>query len=235
MNRRTTTTIKHIAIATTAALSLGGAASADGFSAELDLPANPFTANLALHHTYEILPNWFVGTTARTVYGPFGDKAALTSTSRVGSNYVFNLVDAGGLKADAYVGAGLLVNWTDNFRLTPDVNAGARATYSVDSSLKVYGGVDAQASLVAGSITPNVFGYVGGKFEPMSSLEVYAQAGVGYSSAFNYDLKLGAYFTVLPELRLGASVGYDGDFRANLGLQFALKPGTLATPGNFLP
>ena len=235
MNRRTATAIKKRSIMTIAALSLGGAAAADGFSAEVNLPANPFTVNVALHHTYEILPNWFIGTSARTAYGPFGNQAKLTSTSRVGTNYVFNLADAGGLKADAYVGAGLGVNWTDNISLTPDVNAGARATYSVDSLFKVYGGVDAQASLVAGSIVPNVYGYVGGKFEPISSLEVYAQAGAGYSSAFNYDLKLGAYFTVIPELRLGASVGYDGDFRASLGLQFALKPGTLATPGNFLP
>jgi hypothetical protein len=217
------------------ALSLGSSAGADGFSAEVNLPANPFTVNGAINYSYELIPNWFVGASLRANYGPFGNAAKFDSSVRLGSNYVLNLVKTPDLKADAYVGAGLNVGLTNNFSLTPEVNAGARATYSVSPMIKVYGGVDAQAALIASTISPNVCGYLGGKLEPITNLEVYAQAGLGYSSLFNYDLKLGAYYTVIPEVRLGASVGYNGDFRASVGAQFALKPGTLATPGNFLP
>jgi hypothetical protein len=235
MNTSNTTAIKKFSIMAIAALSLGSAAGADGLSGEVNLPANPFSVNAAINYTYEVIPNWFVGASLRTGYGPFGNTGAFNSNLRLGSNYVFNLIATPDLKADAYVGAGLDVGLTNNFTLTPEVNAGARATYSVSPMAKVYGGVDAQASLIASTITPSVFGYLGGKLEPITNLEVYAQAGLGYSSRFNYDLKLGAYYTLIPEVRLGASVGYNGDFRASVGAQFALKPGTLATPGNFLP
>jgi hypothetical protein len=229
------TVIKKLSIMAIGALSLGSSAGADGFSGEVNLPANPFTVNADINYTYELFPNWFFGASLRAAYGPFGNTGTFNSSVRLGSNYVFNLIETPNLKADAYVGAGLNVGLTNNFSLTPEANAGARATYSVSPMAKVYGGVDAQASLIASSISPNVFGYLGGKLEPISNLEVYAQAGLGYSSLFNCDLKLGAYYTVIPEVRLGASVGYNGDFRASVGAQFALKPGTLATPGNFLP
>ncbi len=235
MNTHKMTAIKKLSIMAIGALSLGSSAGAGGFSGEVNFPANPFTVNAAINYTHELIPNWFVGASLRAGYRPFGHAGRFNSNLRLGSNYVFNLAETSDLKADAYVGAGLNVELTNNFSLTPEVNAGARATYSISPMAKIYGGVDAQASLIASTISPNVFGYLGGMLEPITNLEVYAQAGLGYSSMFNCDLKLGAYYTVIPEVRLGASVGYDGDFRASIGLQIAQKPGTLATPGNFLP
>lgn len=235
MNTYTTTMFKKFSIIFIGALSLGSSAGADGFSGEVNLPVNPFTVGANINYTHEIIANWFVGASLRAGYGPFGNTGTFNSNVRLGSNYIFNLAETPDLKADAYVSAGLNVGLTNNFSLTPEVNAGARATYAVGPMAKVYGGVDAQASLIASTVSPNVFGYLGGKLEPISKLEVYAQAGLGYSSMFNYDLKLGAYYTPIPEVRLGASVGYNGDFRASIGVQFFQKPGTLATPGNFLP
>jgi hypothetical protein len=222
------------------ALVLGGSAGADGLSGEINLPVNPFSVNAAINYTYELVPNWFVGGSLRASYGPFGSTGAFDSSARLATNYIINLAETRDLKADAYVGAGVDLGFIGGFSAVPDVNAGARATFSISPGAKVYGGVDGRLALLSPStgvsVAPSVFTYFGGKLEPVTNLEVYAQAGLGYSRAFNYDLKLGAYYTVIPEVRLGASVGYGGDaFRASIGAQFAQKPGTLATPGNFLP
>ena len=222
------------------ALVLGNSAGADGLSGEINLPLNPFSVNAAINYTYELVPNWFVGGSLRAGYGPFGSAGTFDYGARLATNYIINLAETRDLKADAYVGAGVDLGFSGGFGAAPEVNAGARATFSINPGVKVYGGVDGRLALFVSSagvsVGPSVFTYVGGKLEPVTNLEVYAQAGLGYSSRFNYDLKLGAYYTVIPEVRLGASVGYGGDaFRASIGAQFAQKPGTLATPGNFLP
>jgi hypothetical protein len=228
------------------ALSVSSAA-ADGFSATVGVPVTPvFGVGAALNYTYEISPNWFVGGSLRASYIPIATTPFSVST-RVGTNYIFNLTDTSDLKADAYVGGGLNAYFGSTTLITADVETGAKATFTVSPMAKVYGGIDAGLSvpLASGSPTTYVFGsvltYVGGKLEPVKDVEVYAQAGFGYSAVFGvsgdtrYDLGLGAYYSVTPEFRLGASVGYDGAFRAGINLQYVQKPGTLATPGNFLP
>jgi hypothetical protein len=232
--------MKKISMMVVGALAIGSSAGADGLSGEITLPLNPFSIGAAINYTYELVPNWFVGGSLRAGYGPFGNAATFGVGARLGTNYIINLAETRDLKADAYIGAGVDLGFTGGFSAVPDINAGARATFSISPGAKVYGGVDGRLSLLSPStgvsIAPSVFTYVGGKLEPLTNLEVYAQAGLGYSSVFNYDLKLGAYYTVIPEVRVGASVGYGNDaFRASIGAQFAQKPGTLATPGNFLP
>jgi hypothetical protein len=228
------------------ALSVSSAA-ADGLSATLDVPVTPgFGVLAAINYSYELAPNWFVGVSLRAGYGPFDSTGRFSSSARLATNYIINLAETSDLKADAYVGAGLDIGLTDNFNLSPEVNAGARATFSVSPMAKVYGGVNAGVNLNTGGFYPGVSVYVGGKLEPITNLETYLETGLGYSfspsSGFGYyDLKLGMYYTVIPEVRLGASVGYggffdtSGGFRVSIGAQFAQKPGTLATPGNFLP
>ncbi len=232
--------IKKMSIVVIGALVIGNSAGADGLSGEITLPLNPFSVGAAINYTYEVVPNWFVGGSLRAGYGPFGSTGAFSAGARLGTNYIINLAENRDLKADAYVGTGVDLGFIGAFSAVLDVNAGARATFSVTPAVKLYGGADGKLALIslpAGvSVAPSIFGYFGGKLEPVTNLEVYAQAGLGYSSQFNYDLKLGAYYTVIPEVRLGASVGYGNDnFRASIGAQFAQKPGTLATPGNFLP
>jgi hypothetical protein len=234
--------IKKISILVLGATAIGSSAGADGLSGEITLPLNPFSVGAAINYTYELVPNWFVGGSLKANYTPSFTAAPFSAGVRLGTNYIINLVETRDLKADAYVGAGVDVdsNFSGAVTAAADVNAGARATFSISPGVKVYGGLDGEVtlfSLPTGiNVVPGVFTYVGGKLEPVTNLEIYAQAGLGYSSQFNYDLKLGAYYTVIPEVRLGASVGYGNDsFRASIGAQFAQKPGTLATPGNYLP
>jgi hypothetical protein len=221
------------------ALVLGSSAGADGLSGEITLPLNPFSVGAAINYTYELVPNWFVGGSLKANYTPSFTAAPFSAGARLATNYIINLVETRDLKADAYVGAGVELGFTGGFSATPDVTAGVRATFSISPGVKVYGGLDGKLTVFTTpvfNVIPGVFTYVGGKLEPVTNLEIYAQAGIGYASLFSYDLKLGAYYTVIPEVRLGASVGYGNDaFRASIGAQFAQKPGTLATPGNFLP
>jgi hypothetical protein len=226
--------MKKLSIMVIGATVLGSSAGADGLSGEITLPLNPFSVGAAIHYTYEVVPNWFVGGSLKAAYTP-SLTTPFSAGARLGTNYIINLAETNDFKADAYVGAGVDVGLTSG-SVSPDVNAGARATYSISPGAKLYGGIDATAALFGGNVYAGAFTYFGGKLEPVTNLEVYAQAGLGYSSAFRYDLKLGTYYTLTPEVRLGASVGYGGDaFRASIGAQFAQKPGTLATPGNFLP
>jgi hypothetical protein len=237
--------MKKISMMVVGAVAIGGSAGADGLSGEITLPLNPFSVGAAINYTYEVVPNWFVGGSLRAGYGPFGNAAAFGVGARLGTNYIINLAETRDLKADAYVGAGVDLGFIGAFSAVPDVNAGARATFSVTPAVKLYGGADGKLALTSAAtgvqVSPSIFGYFGGKLEPITNLEAYAQAGLGYSSVFNYDLKLGAYYTIIPEVRVGMAVGYGnnfgstGDFRASIGGQFAQKPGTLATPGNFLP
>jgi hypothetical protein len=228
------------------ALVLGSSAGADGLSGELTVPVNPFSVGAAINYTYEVVPNWFVGGSLNAAYVPSNTSQPFSAGARLGTNYIINLVDASSLKADAYVGAGVNLGFIGAFSAVPDVNAGARATFSISPMAKLYGGLGGKV-LFPGAVALNLDGYFGGKLEPVKNLEAYAEAGFDYLGAFSssslglYDLKLGVYYTVIPEVRLGASVGYggafgtSGDFRASIGAQFAQKPGTLATPGNFLP
>jgi hypothetical protein len=230
--------IQTLAATVLGALAIGSSAGADGLSAELSVPLTPFSVGGAVHYTYEVVPNLFVGGSlaAAFVPGPVNGFAVL---GRLGTKYIINLTDANNLKADAYVGAGANAIYATAFVPSLDLNAGARATYSISPGAKLYGGLDAVAGFAfvptGAAFVPSVFAYFGGKVEPVTNLEVYAQTGLGFTDRFGYDLKLGAYYTVIPEVRLGASVGFDGSFRAAIGAQFAQKPGTLATPGNFLP
>jgi hypothetical protein len=228
------------------ALVLGSSAGADGLSGEINLPLNPFSVNAAIHYTYELVPNWFVGGSLRAGYGPIGSNGEFNSSARLGTNYIINLLDTGDLKADAYVGAAVNLGFTKDFTITPELNAGTRATFSISPMAKLYAGLGGRLQF-PGAVAFNLDGNFGAKLEPVKNLEAYVEAGFNYLRAFSssslglYDLKLGVYYTLVPEVRLGASVGYggafgaSGDFRASIGAQFAQKPGTLATPGNFLP
>jgi hypothetical protein len=228
------------------ALVLGSSAGADGLSGEITLPLNPFSIGAAINYTYELVPNWFVGGSLRANYTPSFTPAPFSAGARLGTNYIINLVDASNLKADAYVGAAANLGFTGGLSIVPELSTGARATFSISPMAKLYGGLGGTV-LFPGAVALNLDGYFGGKLEPVKNLEAYAEMGFDYLSAFSsssvglYDLKLGVYYTIIPEVRLGASVGYggvfgtNGDFRASIGAQFAQKPGTLATPGNFLP
>ena len=239
-------TMKKISMMMVGALALGSSAGADGLSGEINLPLNPFSVGAAIHYTYELVPNWFVGGSLNAAYRPSNTTTPFSVGARLGTNYIFNLVDANSFKADAFVGAALNLGFSDAFSIAPELNAGTRATFSISPMAKLYGGLGGTV-LFPGAVAVNLDGYFGGKLEPIKNLEAYAEAGFDYLRAFSssslglYDLKLGVYFTIIPEVRLGASVGYggvfgaSGDFRASIGAQFAQKPGTLATPGNFLP
>lgn len=232
------------ALSVLAATGLGGIAAADGFSATLDVPILPqFSVAPTLNYSLEVVPQVFVGGSLGLSVAPVSGGIGVGISGRLGAKYIGRLLEQRDLNADWYggLGANLTYSGAAGFVGNPDVNAGARAVYTVAPQAKVYGGVDGAVVLntVLGAFQPQLGGYVGAKFEPVNNLEAYAQVNGTYffnPGAFNYDARLGVYYAFTPQFKLGANTGFEnGGFKFGLSAQFAEKPGTLATPGNYLP
>ena len=227
---------------------LGGAALADGFSATLDVPVNPFSARLGLNYALEVVPQLFVGARVGVTGAPVAGSFSVGFDGRLGAKYIGRLVESRMLNADWYGGAGANFSYVGGgtFVGNPDVNAGVKAVYALNRDTKVYGGVDGDVVLntVTGGFVPGIGAYAGLKLEPINNLEAYLQGGVGFNSlrqveaagnGFLFDTRVGVYYAFAPQFKLGATAGFDGGLRFGISAQFAEKPGTLATPGNYLP
>jgi hypothetical protein len=98
-----------------------------------------------------------------------------------------------------------------------------------------------------------VSGYAGVRFEPITNLILYVQGAAGLNDikvanfngsslitnltapGFVYDLRAGLFYSFIPEFQLGVYTGYNGGFSLGVSGKFTEKPGTLGTPGNYLP
>jgi hypothetical protein len=127
-----------------------------------------------------------------------------------------------------------------------DLNAGVFARYGIGNDVKLYGGIDSALgyNFSVGQVNPEISAYAGIKFEPIGALSLYAQGAVGYNrissvgtsgAGFVYDTRAGLYYDIVPQFRLGVYAGFNGAFVLGIGGQYTMKPGTLATPGNYLP
>jgi hypothetical protein len=244
-----------------AALGLSTPALADGLSATLEVPILPqFSVGGTLSYTYEVVPNLFLGGTLGGVYN-FGAGVGAIG-GRLGGVYVLQLLDASNTFVNAYVGAGVNAAYvivpapaTSGIGFAADVNAGVFGRFGISQFARIYGGIDGALgyNFTGGQFVPVISTYAGVRLEPITSLEVYAQAAVGLNGikaanlsgaalvssfgapGFVYDVRAGLYYQIVPQFQIGLYTGFNGGFSLGLSAKFTEKPGTLATPGNYLP
>jgi hypothetical protein len=230
-------------------LSLSAPALADGFSVTLDAPISPnFSIGTGLNYSYEVIPNLFVGGSLNAVFVPSAPSSAQFGLStRVGAKYVVQLINTTNTYVNVYTGAGVdLQILPSPISVSADVNAGVFARYGVGNDVKLYGGIDGALgyNFSVGVLNPEISAYAGVKFEPIGALSLYAQGAVGYNNISSvgtsgaglvYDTRAGLYYDIVPQFRLGVYAGFNGGFLLGISGQYTMKPGTLATPGNYLP
>lgn len=240
---------RSVLIALAGLLAVGTPALADGFSATIDVPILPnFSIGTGLNYSYEVVPNLFVGGSLNLAFVPnlpSGSQFGLST--RVGAKYIMQVINTNNTYVNVYTGVGLdLQILPSPISVSADVNAGVFARYGVGNDVKVYGGMDGALgyNFSVGVLNPEISAYAGVKFEPIGALSLYAQAGVGFNSissvgtsgaGFVYDIRTGLYYDIVPQFRLGVYAGFNGGFVLGIGGQYTMKPGTLATPGNYLP
>jgi hypothetical protein len=232
-----------------ASLALGAApALADGFSATIDLPVLPaFSVGAGLHYSTEIIPNLFVGGSLNLGFTPSLPAASQFGVSaRVGAKYIVQVLSANNTFVNVYAGAGFDASILPTSSFSVDLNAGFVARYGISQDIKVYGGMDSALAynFSVGQFSPQISGYAGLKFEPLAGISLYTQAALGFNSIATvesfgtgllFDTRVGLYYDIVPEFRLGLYAGYNGGFVLGIGGQYSMKPGTLAIPGNYLP
>lgn len=221
---------------------------ADGFSATVDLPISPaFSVGAGLHYSAEVIPNLFVGGSLNLGFTPsFPANAQFGVDARVGAKYIIQVLSADNTFVNVYVGAGLNVALLPASSFAADINAGFLARYGFSQSLKAYGGIDGALAynFSVGQFSPQVSGYAGLRLEPLAAISLYTQAALGFNgiatvdsfgTGLLFDARVGLYYDIIPEFRLGFYAGYNGGFVLGIGGQYSMKPGTLAIPGNYLP
>ncbi len=259
MNARNNT-LKHRLLAGLTALGLSSTpALADGFSASLEVPILPsFSISGTLNYSFEVVPNLLVGATVGGAYTFSAQSGGVGG--RVGVVYVAQLLDASNTFVNAYVGAGTNVIYViapggSGVSFSADANAGVFARYGISRAVRIYGGVDGAIgfNFTGNQFIPVVSGYAGVRFEPIINLILYVQGAAGLNDikvanfngsslitnlaapGFVYDLRAGLFYSFVPEFQLGVYTGYNGGFSLGVSGRFTEKPGTLGTPGNYLP
>lgn len=240
---------RSVIIALAGLLAVTTPALADGFSVTVDAPISPnFSIGTGLNYSYEVIPNLFVGASLNLVFVPSApSNAQFGLGTRIGAKYIMQVTNTNNTYVNVYAGTGVdLQILPSPISVSADINAGIFGRYGIGNDVKLYGGMDGALgyNFSAGVLTPEISAYAGVKFEPIGALSLYAQAGVGYNSissvgtsgaGFVYDTRVGLYYDIVPQFRLGVYAGFNGGFLLGIGGQYTMKPGTLATPGNYLP
>ncbi len=240
----------------------GSVAHAEGFSLTLDVPVRPeFSIGLGLNYSLQVIPNLYVGisTDTRFIAGNSGatppTNGIFSFEARFGGKYIETLLIEKAYYLKWYAGAGIVIQpfgVTTGFR--SDVVGGFFGRYEISKVAKVYGGLDGGVLLEFNQANPlNLFAslFAGIKIDPSPLLSLYFQSSVGWNRIENtsntlrgggylLDARIGGYFSIVPQFRLGLFVGYLGSQSQNaltfgISGQFLEKPGSLATPGNYLP
>ncbi len=238
-------------------LGLGNLALADGFSIsgnlqflpEVGLVGGQFTTpypayrGTAINYTLNLSDNVVAGASLRP--GLFAGQWVLAS--RVGLVGVTKLSTSSTGYVEGAVRLGsnqLLLPGPFSFDL--DASGELFLTQRVAEMAVLYGGAGLEASLgVVPALLLNATAnaYAGLKLELAPELNAYVEGGLRYPFGLNlgYDLTASLYYTVTRGLRLGLYGGYAnpsgaaGAWKLGLAAEWIEKPGTLGTPGNYLP
>jgi hypothetical protein len=228
---------------------------ADGFSLTLDAPILPqFSVGLGLNYTLQVIPNLYVGVSTDTRYSaslPAADQFSIDV--RFGGKYITTLYEEPSFYIKWYAGAGINIRPIGaGAGAVADFNGGLFGRYELSRVAKFYGGVDGGVLLNFSQANPlNLYAsaFAGVKIDPNPILSAYFQIAGGWNRIENtgtqnlgylVDARIGGYFAVVPQFRIGLFVGYVGSGNGSgvifgIGGQFLERPGTLATPGNYLP
>jgi hypothetical protein len=246
----------------TVGVSVGSVAHAEGFSMTLDVPIAPeFSIGLGLNYSLQVIPNLYVGisTDTRFIAGNPSATPATNGTfsfkARFGGKYIETLLLEKAYYLKWYAGAGIVIQpFGPTTGFSSDLVGGFFGRYEISRVAKVYGGLDGGVLLEFNQANPlNLFAslFAGIKIDPNPLLSLYFQTSVGWNRIENtentlvggylLDARIGTYFSIVPQFRLGIFVGYissqakGGSLTFGITGQFAEKPGSLATPGNYLP
>jgi hypothetical protein len=250
--------LKSLVAVTALSLSagLGSNAFADGFSASVDAPVfqgNQFNFSIgaSLNYSIEVMPRLFIGASLSPTFviDPNTGVGAFSLASRVGAKYVVSIVKTSSLFVDVPIGVGVDVGIVPAVSVAADINAGININYVIAPNLKVLAAASGEFgyNFSAGALFYGANGTVGLFFEPVKSIELFARGEAGFSNSTanaSYSLIGGAYYTIVPQFKLGLYAGYNnsfsnaftnGGFVVGLRGLIALKPGSLGIEGAFKP
>jgi hypothetical protein len=228
---------------------------ADGFSLTLDAPVLPqFSIGLGLNYSLQVIPNLYVGISTDTRYTASAPADAQFSfDARFGGKYIAGLYEETSFYIKWYAGTGVTIRPIGvGSGVKVDFNGGLFGRYELSRVAKIYGGVDGGVFLDFNQASPlNLYAsaFAGVKIDPNPLLSAYFQVAGGWNRIENtgtqnpgylLDARIGGYIAIVPQFRIGLFVGYlasasGGGVIFGIGGQFLERPGTLATPGNYLP
>jgi hypothetical protein len=229
---------------------------ADGFSLTLDVPIQPrFSIGLGLNYSLQVISNLYVGISSDLSFiASNPDNAKIAFNVRFGGKYIAALIDEPAYYLKYYAGVGLEITAFANSNVSSDINGGFFTRFFVSKVAKIYGGIDGALTFGFGSINSGLnleaSLFAGIKIDPSPAFSAYFQFAGGWNriqttgardAGYLLDARIGAYFAIVPQFRLGLYIGFQngqtrgGEIVFGVGGQFLEKPGSLATPGNYLP
>ena len=229
---------------------------ADGFSMTLDVPIQPrFTISLGINYSLQVISNLYVGISSDLSFiASNPDNAKIALNVRFGGKYIATLLDDPSFYLKWYTGVGLEITAFANSNVSSDINGGFFTRYFLSKVAKIYGGVDGALTFGFGTINSGLnleaSLFVGIKIDPNPTFSAYFQFAGGWNRiqttgardlGYLLDARIGAYFAIVPQFRLGLYIGFQngqtrgGEVIFGIGGQLLERPGTLATPGNYLP
>lgn len=229
---------------------------ADGFSLTLDVPIQPrFTISLGINYSLQVISNLYVGISSDLSFiASNPDNAKIALNVRFGGKYIATLIDDPSYYLKWYTGVGLEITAFANSNVSSDINGGFFTRYFLSKVAKVYGGVDGALTFgfgtINGGLNLEASLFVGIKIDPTPSFSAYFQFAGGWNRiqttgardlGYLLDARIGAYFAIVSQFRLGLYIGFQngqtrgGEVVFGIGGQLLERPGTLATPGNYLP
>jgi hypothetical protein len=229
---------------------------ADGFSLTLDVPIQPrFSIGLGINYSLQVISNLYVGISSDLSFiASNPDNAKIALNVRFGGKYIAALIDEPAYYLKYYAGVGLEITAFANSNVSSDINGGFFTRFFVSKVAKIYGGIDGALTFGFGSINSGLnleaSLFAGIKIDPSPAFSAYFQFAGGWNriqttgardAGYLLDARIGAYFAIVPQFRLGLYIGFQngqtrgGEIVFGVGGQFLEKPGSLATPGNYLP
>jgi hypothetical protein len=171
------------------------------------------TALLEGKYTFAFPSDWFVGT-------------------GVAIDYTLPLLRDRESYLDGFADVGFAYSLNAN-RGDPFVGFGVIGSYKLAYNARVYAADTFQVAFDTryGALRPQIIGYVGGQFDPISSVNLYAQLDYAFNlnpgsgKTSRYDAHLTGEYSIIPNLKAALTVGSrtEDPWYATLGLRYTLQ------------